>query len=88
MPYVALDEVFVRQLCKMSSRLANLTFLRASYNNLFKVPFAIILKTILLRCLETAFSRCLLYHYMKCLLDSYTTMSYKIFETNSSFHLK
>ena len=28
MPYVALDEIFVRQLCKISSRFANLTFLR------------------------------------------------------------
>ena len=46
MSYVSLDEMFFRQLCKMSSRFANPTFLRR-------------LKDILQRCFQSVFYHCL-----------------------------
>ena len=49
MPYVAVDEMFLRQLCKMSSRFANPTFLRR-------------VKGILQRCFQSVFYHCLENH--------------------------
>ena len=59
MSYVALDVMFFRWLCKISSRFGNPIFLRCLkgmlYKDAFKLSFTIALKTILLRCLKTVF---------------------------------
>ena len=57
MSYLALDEMFFRQLCKMSSGFVNLTFLRHLAKILSKVSFTIVFKTILLRCLKRCLCR-------------------------------
>ena len=61
--YVALDEMFLRQLWKMSSRFANLTFLRR-------------LKGILQRCFQGVFYHCLENHLAKMSKNCLCEMSY------------
>ena len=63
MPYVALDETFVNQLCKMSSRFDNATFLRR-------------LKGILQRCFQGVFYYCLENHLAKMSKNCLCEMSY------------
>ena len=52
MSYVALDEMFLRQLCKMSSRFANPTFLRR-LKGILQRRFQGVLKAILQNVLYT-----------------------------------
>ena len=63
MPYVALDEMILKQICKMSSRFANPTFLRC-------------LKSILQRCFQGVFYHCLEKHLAKMFKNCLCEMSY------------
>ena len=63
MSYVALDEIFFRQLCKMSFRFANPTFLRR-------------LKRILKRCSRDVFYHCLENYLAKMSKNCLCEMSY------------
>ena len=63
MSYVALDDMLFRQLCKMSFRFANPTFLRR-------------LKGILQRCFQVAFYHCLENYIDKVSENSLCEMSY------------